>query len=121
VNLGSELGYKIVTRGEDKVSPPNELNVGIESDFEFSQIVTPYVGLNLYMFVGKFTYEGENEGKSHTGDLGYEPYAGLSIAFNDIISLDLHGSILTGRDYLKTTSFIDKAKITVGTGLYVNF
>lgn len=121
VNLGSELGYKIVTRGEDKVSPPNELNVGIESDFEFSQIVTPYVGLNLYMLVGKFTYEGENEGKSHTGDLGYEPYAGLSIAFNDIISLDLHGSILTGRDYLKTTSFIDKAKITVGTDLYVNF
>ncbi|WP_405341734.1 hypothetical protein [Fibrobacter sp.] len=121
VNLGSELGYRIETRGEDKVSPPNELNVGIESDFEFSQIVTPYVGLNLYMLVGKYSEEGKNVGKSHTGKLGINPYAGLNIAFNDIVSLDIHGSILTGKKYLEHTTLNDKVVITAGTGIYVNF
>ena len=121
VNFGSELGYKIETRGEDKVSPPNELNAGLEADFEISQVVTPYVGLNLYMLVGKYTYEGENEGKSYTGKLGINPYAGLNIAFNDIVSLDIHGMILTGKDYLEAICYNDKAIITVGTALSANF
>ena len=121
INLGSELGFNIETRGEDKISPPCTANLGLETDFQVTSMFTPYLGIDLAMLFGKFTYEGENYGKSHTGELGVSPFAGLSINFNSYVSLDLHGGILLGKDYLKTTTLSDKAAMTAATTINVNF
>ena len=121
VNLGSELGLKIETQGEDEETPPWVLNLGVEADFAISQVFTPYLGIDLEMLLGKFTHEHYGSSKSYTGKLGIAPYAGFNVAFNEIVSLDVHGQILLGKDYLELTTYSDKAAITVGTGVNVKF
>ena len=96
VNLGAELGLQLETEGDDKTTPPWTLNIGAEGDFAINQMFTPYVGIDLYMLMGKFTYDGESEGDSFTGDLLFHPYLGINIAFNQMISLDISAAFLFG-------------------------
>lgn len=77
VDFGSELGLKLETKGKDKTTPPWTLNLGLEADFAVSETITPYVGLDLFMKLGKYTYDGKNGGESHTGEMGVSPYIGL--------------------------------------------
>ena len=123
LNLGSELGLYIETEGEDKVMPPKRLNLDAEADFEISQVFIPYVGFDLGMLIGKFNHEGRHVGNSYTGKFGFAPFAGFKIAFNDYVSLDLHGKIHLGEDYVGITSknHGDDPMFTVGSTIYVNF
>ena len=45
VNFGSELGLQLETAGDNDVTPPWELNIGVEADFEVNPVFVPYVGL----------------------------------------------------------------------------
>ena len=121
VNFGSELGLAIETKGDDKTTPPWELNLGVEGDFAINPMLTPYVGLDLAMLLGKYTYDGENMGDSHTGDLGIGPYLGLGIAFNPMITLDLCAQFILGKDYLKVTTQSDEMVTALGATLFINF
>lgn len=121
VNFGSELGLAIETKGDDKTTPPWELNAGAEADIAVNPMLTPYVGLDLAMLLGKYTYDGENGGDSHTGDLGIGPYLGLGIAFNPMITLDLCAQFIFGKDYLKVTTQSDEMVTTLGATLFINF
>ena len=121
VNFGSELGLAIETKGDDKNTPPWTLNLGAEGDFAINPMLTPYVGLDLAMLLGKYTYDGENGGDSHTGELGIEPYLGLGIAFNPMITLDLCAQFTFGKDYLKVTTYRDEMVTSLAATLFINF
>ena len=121
VNFGSELGLAIETKGDDKTTPPWTLNLGAEGDFAINPMLTPYVGLDLAMLLGKYTYDGENGGDSHTGELGIEPYLGLGIAFNPMITLDLCAQFTFGKDYLKVTTHRDEMVTNLAATLFINF
>jgi opacity protein-like surface antigen len=99
VALGSELGLQIETAGDDKTTPPWTLNLGVEGDFAINEMITPYVGIDLLMFLGKTTVDGDNVGDSRTGDMGFEPYLGAVIAFNPMFALDLSARFKMGEDY----------------------
>jgi len=77
VDFGSELGLKLESRGKDKDTPPWVLNLGLEADFAVSEVVIPYVGIDLMMKLGKNSYKGDSYGESHTGEMGVSPYIGL--------------------------------------------
>ena len=99
VNLGTEAGLQIETAGDDKTTPPWTLNLGVEGDFAVNEMFTPYVGIDLLMFLGKTTFDGDNVGDSRTGDMGFEPYLGVAIAFNPMFALDLSARFKMGEDY----------------------
>lgn len=123
VNLGSEFGLYVETEGEDKVMPPQRLNLDAEADFEISQVFIPYAGFELGMLIGKHIREGHHVGDNFTGEFGIAPFAGFKITFNDYVSLDLHGKIQLGEKYVGVTSINhgDDPMITVGSAVYVNF
>ena len=87
VDFGSELGLTVCTRGDDKESPPLHLNFGAEADFNLGIPLTPFIGANVLMRIGKYTYKGKNYGKSYTGDFVVRPYAGLKYAINSNVSV----------------------------------
>ena len=95
--LGTELGFQMETKGEDKKTDPWKLNIGAEGDISATDKLTPYFGLNLFVFLGED--ERDNE---RTGDLGLEPYAGLLIKFNKTFSLDLSARLNIGEEYFNT-------------------
>lgn len=123
LNLGSELGLYVETRGEDKTMPPQHLNLDVEADLAISQVFVPYAGFSLSMLIGKYRHEGRHIGDSYTGEFGIAPFAGFKVAFNDYVSLDVHGKILLGEEYLGVTTLnhSDEALISAGSAVYVNF
>lgn len=117
VALGSELGLQLETRGDDKTTPPWTLNLGLEGDFEVSSMLTPYVGIDLYMLLGKTTVDGDNIGDSRTGDLGVAPYLGLVFAFNQMFALDASARFQFGEDFYGT----DDTQMYFDLHLNINF
>ena len=77
VDFGSELGLQLSTPGDDKTTPPWDLNLGLEARFAVSEVIIPYVGLDFIMELGKYSYKGDSYGESYTGDMGVLPYIGL--------------------------------------------
>ena len=116
VNFGSELGLKLETAGDDKTTPPWDLNIGLEADFAVSQMFTPYVGADIDILIGKYTFDGDNYGKSHTGDLGIAPFLGLNIAINPMFYVDLSAKFGIGDDY-----YGDKTPIWLTGKFGINF
>jgi hypothetical protein len=98
VDFGAELGLTVNTRGDDKISPPLRLNLGVEADFNLGIPLTPFIGADMFVWIGKFTYEGENVGKSHTGDLAVRPYAGLKYAITPNVSVQASALTLLGKE-----------------------
>lgn len=117
VNFGSELGLALqATEGDNEQTPPWDLNLGVEGDFAVNEMITPYVGLDLNMLLGKFSHDGDNYGESHTGDMGVAPYLGVGIAFNPMFTLDLCAWFGIGDEYYGE----DTAMSFAGT-LFINF
>ena len=102
VNFGSELGLKLETAGDDKTTPPWDLNIGLGADID--------------ILIGKYTFDGDNYGKSHTGDLGIAPFLGLNIAINPMFYVDLSAQFGIGDDY-----YGDKTPIWLTGKLGINF
>lgn len=122
VDLGTELGLQIETAGDDKTTPPWTLNLGAEGDFAVSQMFTPYVGIDLYMLLGKFTFDGDSKGDSYTGDLLFNPYLGLGIQFNQMLSFDINASFLFGNsDAMKIKSGSDEVQTIIEASLILSF
>ena len=122
VNLGTELGLQLETAGDDKTTPPWTLNIGAEGDFALNQMFTPYVGIDLYMLMGKFTYDGDSEGDSFTGDLLFNPYLGVDIVFNAMFDLDISANFLFGNsDAMKIKTGMDETVIGLDAHLNINF
>lgn len=116
VDFGSELGLKLESKGEDKTTPPWDLNLGLEADFLVSNMLTPYVGFDFDMYLGKETRDGKNEGESRTGDLGISPYVGLNIDFNPMLYLGFEFRFGVGEDY-----YGKDTPITLTVNFGVNF
>ena len=116
VDFGSELGLQLETKGEDKTTPPWDLNLGLEADFLVSNMLTPYVGFDFNMKLGKETRDGKNEGESRTGDLGISPYVGLNIDFNPMLYLGFEFRFGVGEDY-----YGKDTPITLTVNFGVNF
>ena len=122
VSLGTELGLQLETAGDDKDTPPWTLNIGAEGDFAVSQLLTPYVGIDLYMLLGKFTHDGDNYGDSYTGDLLFNPYLGITFSFNSVVSLDICASFLFGnKDAMLVKSYSDETQTVIEFSLGINF
>lgn len=100
IDLGSEVGLALETAGDDKTTPPWKLNIGAEGDFDIGAPVTPYVGLDLVMELGEYTFDGDNAGDSHTGDMGIFPYVGVGYAINQMIALDASIGFGFGNEHL---------------------
>ena len=116
VDFGSELGLQLESKGEDKTTPPWDLNLGLEADFLVSNMLTPYVGFDFNMKLGKETRDGKNEGESRTGDLGIAPYVGLNIDFNPMLYLGFEFRFGVGEDY-----YGKDTPITLTVNFGVNF
>ena len=100
VNFGSEAGLAIRTEGDDEVSPPYNLHIGLEGDFAINQMFTPYVGLDIDMKLGENTHDGDEiPGSDESGDLGLAPYVGVNIAINPMFYVDLSAKFGIGDDY----------------------
>ena len=65
---------------------------------------------------GKASCDGDNYGKSHTGDLGIAPFLGLNIAINPMFYVDLSAQFGIGDDY-----YGDKTPIWLTGKLGINF
>lgn len=117
ISLGTEAGLALETAGDDKTTPPWKLNIGAEADFALGGPVTPYVGLDLIMELGKYTYDGDNVGEGHTGDLGIFPYVGVGYSINQMISLDASVSLGLGNEHLVG----DDMDLTIDVNAKFNF
>lgn len=116
VDFGSELGLQLSSPGDDKTTPPWLLNLGLEADFAVNETITPYVGLDLYMKLGKYTYDGKSGGESHTGDMGVAPYVGLVANITPMFYLG--GDIRLG---FGEKIFGEKTPITITVKAGLNF
>ena len=58
------------------------------------------IGVDALMAIGKFTYEGKNYGKSHTGDFAFLPYVGLKYAFTPNFSVQASAMTMLGKEYV---------------------
>ena len=99
VDFGSELGLALETKGDDKATPPWDMNLGLEADFVVNDMLTPYVGIDVNMLIGKYTVDGDNAGESHTGDMGFAPYLGLAININPMFYAGVQAQFCFGDDY----------------------
>ena len=99
VDFGSELGLALETKGDDKTTPPWDMNLGLEADFVVNDMLTPYVGIDVNMLIGKYTVDGDNAGESHTGDMGFAPYLGLAININPMFYAGVQAQFCFGDDY----------------------
>ncbi len=99
VNFGSEAGLQIRTEGDDEVSPPYNLHIGLEGDFAISQMFTPYVGVDFDMWLGEYTHDGDSAPDADdSGKFGLAPYVGVNIAINPMFYVDLSAKFGIGED-----------------------
>ena len=116
VNFGSELGFAMHTEGDDKSAAPNDLNLGVEAQFALG-MVTPYVGVDLDMWIGEPTYDGKDvPGSDVSGTVGAAPYVGATVEINEMFYADVSASIGLGEDY-----YGEDAPITLEGKFGVNF
>ena len=116
VNFGSELGFELHTQGDDKASEPYDLNLGVEAQFALGA-VTPYVGVDLDMWVGENTLDGDKvPGSDASGKVGAAPYVGATIEIGEMFYADVSASIGLGEDY-----YGEDAPITLEGKFGVNF
>lgn len=100
VDFGSELGLGIRTEGDDEISPPFDLHIGLEGDFAINEMLTPYVGLDLNMWLGEYTHDGDELlGSDASGKLGIAPFVGLNIAINQMFYAGIQATFGIGDDY----------------------
>lgn len=106
IDLGTEAGLALETEGDDKTSGPWNLNVGAEADFAIGGPVTPYVGLDLNMWLGETTVDGNDEidgidinGFEESGTIGIWLTLGVGYQVNQMISLDASFGMGFGEDY----------------------
>ena len=97
VDLGAELGFALNTEGDDDFTPPFRLNFGAEADFKLGAF-TPFVGADVLMLLGKFTEDGENVGKSYTGETVVYPYIGLKYAITPNVSVQASAKTAFGHE-----------------------
>jgi hypothetical protein len=117
VNFGSELGLEIRTEGDNEISPPWLLNIGAEADFLVTDMLTPYVGLDFYMWLGEYTHDGDEiAGSDASGTIGVAPYIGLNIAITQMFYADVSASFGFGEDF-----FGEDTPITLQGKFGVNF
>ena len=99
VNFGSELGFAVRTEGDDKFAEPNDLNLGVEAQFALGA-VTPYVGVDLDMWIGEPTYDGDDvPGSDVSGTVGIAPYVGATVEISEMFYADVSASFGLGEDY----------------------
>lgn len=99
VNFGSELGFGFRTEGDDEMSPPYDLKVGLEGDFAVNEMLTPYVGADIHVWLGEFTHDGKSgPGADDSGTIGIEPYVGLNININPMFYAGVDARFCIGED-----------------------
>lgn len=98
VDIGAELGLMVNTKGDDKVSPPLNLNLGFEIDFKLGIPLTPFIGADALMAIGKLTDEFGNFGDDLTGDFAVLPYVGLKYAFTSNVSVQASAMTMLGKE-----------------------
>ena len=99
VVLGTEAGLELHTQGDDKWSAPYDLNLGAEARIPLG-MVTPYVGLDLDMWLGETTYDGdEAPGSDQSGTIGLAPYVGANIGITEMIYADVQARFGLIEDY----------------------
>ncbi len=117
IALGSELGLSIATEGDDEVSPPYELNVGVEGDYTVNEMFCPYVGIDMMIMLGEYTHDGDElPGSDASGTIGLLPYVGVGITINPMFSVDVSASFGIGEDY-----FGEDMPIGLDANLKINF
>ena len=100
VNFGSELGFGLRTEGDDEVSPPFDLKIGLEADFAVNEMLTPYVGVDINMWLGEYTHDGDElPGSDASGTIGIAPFLGLNIAINQMFYAGIDARFGIGEDY----------------------
>ena len=118
VNFGSELGFELHTQGDDKASEPYDLNLGVEAQFALGA-VTPYVGVDLDMWVGENTLDGkEVAGSDVSGTVGAAPYVGATVEINQMMYADVSASFDLRDDKMRGTK---DTPITLEGKFGVNF
>ena len=116
VNFGSELGFAVRTEGDDKSAEPNDLNLGVEAQFALG-MVTPYVGVDLDMWIGESTYDGKDvPGSDANGKVGVAPYVGATVEISEMFYADVSACIGLGEDY-----YGEDAPISLEAKFGVNF
>ena len=99
VNFGSELGFGLRTEGDNDAAPPYDLKIGAEGQFPLG-MVTPYVGLDLNMWLGETTHDGDDVTPwDESGKMGLMPYVGANIAINQMMYADVSAAFGIGDDY----------------------
>jgi hypothetical protein len=100
VNFGSELGFGLRTEGDDEISPPFDLKIGLEADFAVIEMLTPYVGVDINMWLGEYTHDGDElPGSDASGTIGIAPFLGLNIAINQMFYAGIDARFGIGEDY----------------------
>lgn len=99
ISLGSEAGLWMATEGDDEVSPPWNLNVGAEVDFAVMPQLTPYVGLDMNVFLGEYTHDGDDLSDDASGTIGLWLTLGAGYQINEMIGLDASFGMGFGEDY----------------------
>lgn len=94
-----ELGLVLPYYVNLNINNENGLS-GAEADFNLGIPLTPMIGVDALMAIGKFTYEGKNYGKSHTGDFAFLPYVGLKYAFTPNFSVQASAMTMLGKEYV---------------------
>lgn len=98
VNLGTEAGFELRTEGDNEVSPPYVLNLGAEGQIPLG-MVTPYVGLDLAMWLGESTHDGDDVSlEDESGTIGLTPYLGANVGINEMFYADAQIRFGIGED-----------------------
>ena len=99
VDFGAELGFAMNAEGDNDFTPPFRLNFGAEVDLKVG-VLAPFVGADALMLLGRFTEEGENVGKSFTGEMAVYPYIGLKYAVTPNVTVQASAKTALGHEDL---------------------
>ena len=94
-----ELGLVLPYYVNLNINNENGLS-GAEADFNLGIPLTPIIGADAFMWLGKFTYDGENVGVSHTGDFAVRPYVGFRYAITPNVSVQASAMTILGKEYV---------------------
>ena len=100
VDFGAELGFSMNTKESSDFSPPYRLNFGAEADFKLNIPLTPFIGADALMLLGRITEDGENDGKNLTGKTAVYPYIGLKYAITPNVTVQATAKTAFGHEEL---------------------
>ena len=98
VDIGTELGLTMSTKGDDKEASPMKLNFGAEIDFNLGIPLTPFIGADAFIRLGEFYYDGGNFGNCIVGVFEALPYAGLKFAITPNVSVQGSAMVKLGKN-----------------------